>query len=73
MARLLLRRRRRHDANLTRLGRKPVGSIDFEVLHFDELFKLEQKSLDWIEKVTGLQFPIVLRDADTFATPAAPT
>jgi endonuclease G len=45
---------------------KLVGGIAFEVLNFDRLFKLEQKPLKWIETATGLQFPAVLKKADTF-------
>ncbi|MCR6476096.1 DNA/RNA non-specific endonuclease [Variovorax sp. ZS18.2.2] len=43
-----------------------VGNIEFEVLNFDKLFKLEQKPLAWIERATGLVFPAVLKGADTF-------
>jgi len=45
---------------------KLVGGIEFEVLNFDKLFKLQQKPLSWIEKATGLVFPDVLRNSDTF-------
>lgn len=44
---------------------KLVDGIDFEVLHFDKLFKMQQKPLAWIEGATGLAFPQALRDADT--------
>lgn len=43
-----------------------VGQIEFEELHFDELLKTEQKPIAWIEEATGLQFPSVLKNADTF-------
>lgn len=45
---------------------KLVDGIDFEVLHFDKLFKLQQKPISWIESATGLVFPQALREADTF-------
>ena len=45
---------------------KLVGKIEFEELRFDELLKTEQKPIAWIEKATGLQFPSVLKKADTF-------
>ncbi|CAB3706909.1 MAG: DNA/RNA non-specific endonuclease [Achromobacter sp.] len=44
---------------------KLVDGIDFEVLHFDKLFKMQRKPLAWIEGATGLAFPQALRDADT--------
>jgi len=44
---------------------KLVGQIEFEELHFDQLLKTEQKPITWIEKKTGLQFPNVLKKADT--------
>ena len=43
-----------------------VGEIEFEELHFDELLKTEQKPITWIEDQTGLQFPNVLKNADTY-------
>lgn len=43
-----------------------VGQIEFEELHFDELLKTQQKPIKWIEENTGLQFPNVLKNADTF-------
>lgn len=45
---------------------KLVDGIDFEVLHFDKLFKLQQRPLAWIENATGLAFAQALRDADTY-------
>jgi endonuclease G len=42
-----------------------VGEIDFEVLHFDEVFRTHQCPLSEIETATGLVFPQVLRSADT--------
>lgn len=45
---------------------KRVGGIEFEELHFDALLKTEQKSITWIQDATGLKFPKILRDADTF-------
>lgn len=42
-----------------------VGEIDFEVLHFDEVFRTHQCPLREIENATGLVFPQVLRTADT--------
>jgi len=43
-----------------------VGEIEFEELRFDELLKTQQKPIEWIEEKTGLQFPSVLKTADTF-------
>jgi endonuclease G len=43
-----------------------VGGIEFEALNFNKLFKLQQKSLGWIEKATGLVFADLMRDSDTF-------
>jgi endonuclease G, mitochondrial len=45
---------------------KLVGGIEFEELHFDELLKTEQKPITWIEEATDLQFPNVLKNADTY-------
>lgn len=45
---------------------KLVDDIEFEELHFDTLLKTEQKSITWIQDKTGLKFPKILRDADTF-------
>jgi endonuclease G, mitochondrial len=42
-----------------------VGNIEFEELHFDQLLKTEQKPITWIEDRTGLEFPNVLKKADT--------
>lgn len=42
-----------------------VDGIEFEVLHIDKLFKLEQKPIRWIEEVTGLTFADALRNTDT--------
>jgi len=42
-----------------------VGEIDFEVLHFDEVFKTHQVSIADIESETGLRFSETIRNADT--------
>jgi len=42
-----------------------VGEIEFEALHFDDVFKTYQCPLTDIEKVTGLTFSSRLRDTDT--------
>lgn len=42
-----------------------VGAIEWEELHIDALLKTAQKSIDEIEKATGLKFPKTLKDADT--------
>jgi len=42
-----------------------VGEIEFEALHFDEVFKTYQCPLADIEQVTGLTFSSRLHDADT--------
>ncbi|WP_181179419.1 DNA/RNA non-specific endonuclease [Methylibium rhizosphaerae] len=43
-----------------------VGDIEFEALHFDEVFHSKQKSLQLIEEKTGLKFAAVMHDCDTF-------
>jgi endonuclease G len=49
-----------------RLSQKElVGEIEFEVLHFDEVFKTYQCPLTEIEAATGLTFSDVMRQSDT--------
>jgi endonuclease G, mitochondrial len=43
-----------------------VDDIEFEVPRFDEVFRTWQVSLAGIEDATGLRFPPILRDADTY-------
>ena len=47
--------------------KKLVGEIDFEALHFDDVFKTSQVSLDKIEEATDLTFPKILHDANASA------
>lgn len=43
-----------------------VGDIEFEALRFNEVFVSKQRSLKKIQEATGLQFPSILHDSDTF-------
>jgi endonuclease G len=45
--------------------KKLVSGIDFEVLHFDQVFETSQVPLDEIETATGLIFPKRLHDTNT--------
>jgi endonuclease G, mitochondrial len=45
---------------------KLVGQIDFEALTFDDVFRDEQVPIGSIEKITGLTFPAVVTDCDTY-------
>lgn len=42
-----------------------VGEVDFEELHYDDIFKARQCPVSEIEQLTGLTFPLI-RDWDTF-------
>jgi endonuclease G len=42
-----------------------VGEIDFEILHFDDVFKTYQIPIGQIEAVTGLTFHANIKDNDT--------
>jgi endonuclease G len=43
-----------------------VKDIDFEALRLDELFVDEQRSVAFIEEVTGLIFPKIFHETDTY-------
>jgi len=43
-----------------------VGEIEFEVLHFDKVFKTYQCPLTEIESITGLKFHSKMRETDTY-------
>jgi endonuclease G len=43
-----------------------VGEIEFEVLRFDDIFTTAQVPIRQIEKTTGLKFPAVVVDNDTY-------
>lgn len=45
--------------------KKLVGEIEFEVLHFDEIFQTNQVPIHDIEKRTGLIFDASIKDIDT--------
>ena len=45
---------------------KLVGQIDFEALTFDSVFRDEQVSIGAIETATGLNFPSVVVQCDTY-------
>jgi endonuclease G, mitochondrial len=45
---------------------KLVGQIEFEVLHFDEIFQTNQVPIRNIERATGLDFHADIADRDTY-------